>query len=120
VPNDDAPCCRLAVTVTNQTFAPECPDTGTFEVSFFANQTQQWQKCLMAYLKLNHEPNGTLSNQPGVQTTLEFEGSPQSVSWPVQDLLLKFRSEGYEPGRNLFFACWDIRLGPYDVVVGER
>jgi lysophospholipase-3 len=110
---------RLEVQVQNQSVAPECPPSGTFEV-WFGNDSPSIefsQVCQDKLLTLVLDPDESkpmperFSNQPGVTATLKAFGQTQSV--PLYEPLYAFlETAGYRRNMNIRVAGYDWRLTP--------
>jgi lysophospholipase-3 len=110
---------KIEVTVQNQSVAPECPTSGTFEV-WFGNDnpsTEFSQVCQDKLLTLVVDPDASkpmperFSNQPGVTVRLKNFGQTQSA--PLYEPLYAFlKAAGYIRDMNIRVAGYDWRLTP--------
>jgi len=116
---------RLEVRVLNQTVAPECPISGTFEYTFFPAQpsTEFSQMCQDKLLTLVYDfdpqkstgtkgkPAWRISEQPGVQVSVLDYGKTESS--PLYEPLYAFLEQaGYQRNVNIRVAGYDLRLTP--------
>jgi lecithin-cholesterol acyltransferase len=110
---------RLEVQVQNQSVAPECPTSGTFEVWVLNNNpsTEFSQVCQDKLLTLVVDPDDSkpmparFSNQPGV--TVELKNFGQTQSAPLYEPLYEFLEKaGYTRNMNIRVAGYDWRLTP--------
>lgn len=105
---------RLKVTVHNQTVAPECPRSGTFEYGFLADPGLDFnQVCRDKLLTLRVHPGSKprFSEQPGVRVTIADYGTTEST--PLFEPFFAFlESQGYRRNVNLRVAGYDTRLTP--------
>ncbi len=110
---------RLEVRVHNQTVAPECPRSGTFEYYLFApSSTEFSQVCQDKLLtlvyqfdtrKLGSAPR--VSEQRGVRVRVADYGMTESV--PLYETLFAFLEQaGYTRNVNIRVAGYDFRLTP--------
>jgi lecithin-cholesterol acyltransferase len=110
---------KLEVKVQNQSVAPECPESGTFEV-WFRNDSPSIefsQVCQDKLLTLVVDPDDSkpmperFSNQPGV--TVELKNFGQTQSAPLYEPLYAFlEAAGYIRNMNIRVAGYDFRLTP--------
>ena len=110
---------KLEVKVQNQSVAPECPTSGTFEV-WFRNDSPSIefsQVCQDKLLTLVVDPDDSqpmserFSNQPGV--TVELKHFGQTKSAPLYEPLYAFlEAAGYVRNMNIRVAGYDFRLTP--------
>src|SRR5215475_2988422 len=110
---------KLEVKVQNQSVAPECPESGTFEV-WFRNDSPSIefsQVCQDKLLTLVVDPDDSqpmparFSNQPGV--TVELKNFGQTQSAPLYEPLYAFlEAAGYRRNMNIRVAGYDARLTP--------
>ncbi len=110
---------KLEVKVQNQSVAPECPTSGTFEVWFRNNSpnTEFSQVCQDKLLTLVVDTDDSkpmrerFSNQPGV--TVELKNFGQTQSAPFYEPLYAFlEAAGYIRNVNIRVAGYDSRLTP--------
>jgi lecithin-cholesterol acyltransferase len=110
---------KIEVKVQNQSVAPECPESGTFEV-WFRNDSPSIefsQVCQDRLLTLVVDPDDSkpmperFSNQPGV--TVELKNFGQTQSAPLYEPLYAFlEAAGYRRNMNIRVAGYDSRLTP--------
>jgi lecithin-cholesterol acyltransferase len=110
---------KLQVTVHNQTAAPGCPRSGTFQ-DWFSNPHQGKafsQVCRDELLTLRYDANPKLpmpkrfSNQRGV--TVKIIDYGQTASAPFYATLYKtLEAAGYTADKNIRVAGYDARLTP--------
>jgi lecithin-cholesterol acyltransferase len=109
----------LEVQVQNQSVAPECPESGMFEVWFRNdNPSREFsQVCQDKLLTLVVDPDDSkpmperFSNQPGV--TAEVKNFGQTQSAPLYEPLYAFlEAAGYIRNINIRVAGYDFRLTP--------
>ena len=110
---------KLEVQVQNQSVAPECPTSGTFE-AWFGNDSPSIafsQVCQDQLLTLVVDPDDSkpmperFSNQPGV--TVELKDFGQTQSAPLYEPLYAFlEAAGYRRNLNIRVAGYDCRLTP--------
>jgi lecithin-cholesterol acyltransferase len=110
---------KLAVTVQNQTVAPECPANGTFEFWGLTDQLGTFSlPCANKLMTLvyNRQPNLPMcqrfSEQPGVTVTIKNYGMIDSISGWYEDLFAFLEVNGYTPNVNIRVAGYDWRLTP--------
>jgi Lecithin:cholesterol acyltransferase len=110
---------RLAVTVQNQTAAPDCPATGTFE-DWFGNpspSTTFSQVCRDKLLTLRYDPNLLVpmplrfSNQPGVTVSIIGYGATESAPF-YESMYQRLEAAGYVRNVSIRVAGYDARLTP--------
>ncbi len=110
---------RLEVIVRNQTVAPDCPRSGTFE-DWFQNDHPSAtfsQVCRDKLLTLRYDPNPSkpmplrFSNQRGVTVQLLDYGTTQSAPF-YEPLYEALESAGYVLNQNIRVAGYDARLTP--------
>lgn len=109
---------KLEVTVKNQTAAPGCPRSGTFQ-DWYQNphHSRFSQVCRDELLTLRYNPNPRLamprrfSNQRGVTVKIIDYGSTASAPFyaPMYRALEK---DGYTANKNIRVAGYDARLTP--------
>jgi lecithin-cholesterol acyltransferase len=111
-------CIRLQVTVQNQTMAPECPESGTFEDWLFCDQPGDFsQVCRdkLMTLTYNRQPfvpmSRRFSEQPGVTVTIKDYGRTESNPL-YEDFYLFLEGNGYTRNVNIRVAGYDARLTP--------
>jgi lysophospholipase-3 len=116
---------RLEVRVHNQTVAPECPRSGTFEYTFLPAQpsTEFSQMCQDKLLTLVYDfdpqkpagakgkPAWRVSEQPGVQVSVLDYGKAESSPW-FEPLYAFLEQAGYQRNVNIRVAGYDFRLTP--------
>ncbi len=116
---------RLEVRVHNQTVAPECPRSGTFEYTFFPAQpsTEFSQVCQDKLLTLVYDfdpqksagakgkPAWQVSEQPGVQVSVLDYGKAESSPW-FEPLYAFLEQAGYRRNVDIRVAGYDFRLTP--------
>jgi len=109
---------RLAVTVTNQTVAPGCPVSGTFEDHAFSPADAGFgQVCQDKLLTLVYDPNPNkpmhkrFSNQPGVEVEVADYGKTESAPL-YEDMYVALEGAGYVRNKNIRVAGYDSRLTP--------
>jgi lysophospholipase-3 len=110
---------KLLANVNNQTVAPECPASGTFE-DWFENDepfTEFSQVCRDKLLTLVYNPNNAVpmperfSNQPGVTIELLDFGTTESA--PFYEPLYAFLEDaGYTRNVSIRVAGYDARTTP--------
>ena len=105
--------------VQNQSVAPECPTSGTFE-DWFGNDSPSMefsQVCQDKLLTLVVDPDASkpmperFSNQPGVTVKLKDFGKTQSAPF-YEPLYVFLEANGYVRNRNIRVAGYDSRLTP--------
>jgi lecithin-cholesterol acyltransferase len=114
---------RLEVRVRNQSVAPDCPRSGTFEYTFFPPPSEFCQVCQDKLLTLVYRfpPRNTggskpdarpqVSEQRGVQVSVDDYGKTESA--PVYASLYAFLEQaGYVRNVNIRVAGYDFRLTP--------
>jgi lecithin-cholesterol acyltransferase len=110
---------KLKVKVQNQSVAPECPTSGTFEDWFLNDSpsTEFSQVCQDKLLTLVVDPDASnpmperFANQPGVTVELKNFGKTQSA--PFYEPLYAFlEAAGYIRNMNIRVAGYDSRLTP--------
>jgi lecithin-cholesterol acyltransferase len=110
---------KLEVTVQDQSVAPECPTSGTFEVWLRNDSpsTEFSQVCQDKLLTLVFDPDDSklmperFSNRPGV--TVELKDFGQTQSAPFYEPLYAFlEAAGYIRNTNIRVAGYDSRLTP--------
>ena len=109
---------KLLVTVQNQTVAPECPATGTFEDWVFSDQSNGFSPaCRDKLLTLVYDRQPflpmprRLSEQPGVTVTIKDYGTTDSS--PTYEPFYAFlEANGYTRNQNIRVAGYDWRLTP--------
>jgi lecithin-cholesterol acyltransferase len=110
---------RLRVVVRNQTVAPGCPRSGTFE-EWYLNphpSTTFSQVCRDKLLTLRFDTGGheawsqRFSNQPGVSTSVADYGETESTPF-YEPMYKALEAAGYVRDRNIFVAGYDYRLTP--------
>jgi lecithin-cholesterol acyltransferase len=108
---------RLEVRVDDQSVAPECPRSGTFEHTFFPQPSAEFsQVCKDKLLTLVHHAAGgraapRVSEQRGVRVGVADYGMTESA--PLYETLYRFLEQaGYQRDVNLRVAGYDFRLTP--------
>jgi lecithin-cholesterol acyltransferase len=116
---------RLEVRVHNQTVAPECPRSGTFEYTFFpAHPSTEFSqicqdKLLTLVYNLDPQKPGKgkpesaprVSEQPGIQVSMMDYGKTEST--PLYEPLYAFLEQaGYRRNVDIRVAGYDLRLTP--------
>ena len=110
---------KLKVKAQNQTVAPECPTSGTFE-DWFLNDSPSAefsQVCQDKLLTLVVDPGASkpmperFSNQPGVTVKLKDFGKTQSAPF-YEPLYVFLEANGYVRNLNIRVAGYDSRLTP--------
>ena len=110
---------RLKVVVHNQTAAPGCPRSGTFE-EWYQNphpSTTFSQVCRDKLLTLRYAASGRkpwadrFSNQRGVSTSIADYGKTESTPF-YQTMYKTLEQAGYTSDKNIFVAGYDYRLSP--------
>lgn len=109
---------RLKVKVKNQTVAPGCPRSGTFE-DWFLNDVPSGfnQVCQDKLLTLVYDGDLSkpmperFSNQPGVRVEIKNYGKTDSAPF-YEKLYTTLESAGYERNKNIRVAGYDARLTP--------
>jgi lecithin-cholesterol acyltransferase len=110
---------KLLVTVRNQTVAPGCPRSGTFE-DWFGNDhpsTTFSQVCEDKLLTLRYDDNPSkpmplrFSNQRGVTVEILDYGKTESAPF-YEPLYEALEADGYVRDRDIRVAGYDARLTP--------
>src|SRR5919201_2670073 len=110
---------KLVVTVQDQTIAPDCPASGTFE-DWFQNDhpsTTFSQVCQDKLLTLRFDPDTSkpmaerFTDQPGVNIQIKDYGTTQSAPF-YEALFKRLQSAGYVRNQNIRVAGYDARLTP--------
>jgi lysophospholipase-3 len=112
---------RLEVRVHNQSVAPDCPGSGTFEYTILAPATAFSQVCQNKLLTLVYHfdrrtPPGTaraprVSEQRGVRVSVADYGTTESAPL-YESLFAVLEHAGYQRNVNLRVAGYDFRLTP--------
>jgi lecithin-cholesterol acyltransferase len=112
---------RLEVRVHNQSVAPDCPGSGTFEYTILAPATAFSQVCQNKLLTLVYHfdrrtPPGTgraprVSEQRGVRVSVADYGTTESAPL-YESLFAVLEQAGYQRNVNLRVAGYDFRLTP--------
>ncbi len=109
---------KLVVTVENQTVAPECPASGTFESWGGSDQSGDFSPACrdkLATLAYNRQPfvpmSQRFSEQPGVTVTVKDYGKLESSPF-YEDLYTFLEAHGYTRNLNIRVAGYDWRLTP--------
>ena len=110
---------KLVATVQNQTVAPGCPASGTFEYWFGTDQLGDFSAvCAEKLMTLvyNRQPNLPMykrfSEQPGVTVAIKNYGRIDSIG-PGYEVFFDFLViEGYTPNQDIRVAGYDWRLTP--------
>lgn len=110
---------KLEARVHNQTVAPDCPRSGSFE-DWFPNDNLSAtfsQECQDKLLTLRYNPNPSkpmhkrFSNQQGVEVRLKQYGKTESA--PFYEPMYAFlEAAGYTRNENIRVAGYDARLTP--------
>jgi lecithin-cholesterol acyltransferase len=110
---------KLLVTVQNQTVAPECPASGTFESWIFSDQSNGFSPVCrdkLMTLVYNRQPFVSMpkrfSEQPGVTVSIKDYGKTESAPVFYEDLYAFLEAQGYTRNVNLRVAGYDWRLTP--------
>ncbi|MBV9577291.1 MAG: hypothetical protein JO057_01740 [Chloroflexi bacterium] len=110
---------RLRVDVTNQTVAPDCPRSGSFQY-FFQNPSPSGQfslACEYRLLTLRYDPNfframpERFSDQPGVTVTIPDYGTTESAPF-YETMYQRLEAAGYVRNLSIRVAGYDARLTP--------
>jgi lecithin-cholesterol acyltransferase len=110
---------RLEVRVRNQSVAPECPQSATFEYTLFAPPSEFSQVCQDKLLTLVYDlepqnaerPVPRVSAQRGVKVSVADYGKAEST--PLCEPLYAFLERaGYVRNVNIRTAGYDFRLTP--------
>jgi lecithin-cholesterol acyltransferase len=110
---------KLEVTVTDQTAAPGCPRSGTFQ-DWYQNphpSKRFSQVCQDELMTLRYDPDSHLpmpkrfSNQRGVAVTIIDYGKTASAPF-YGTLYSALEAAGYTPDKNIRVAGYDARLTP--------
>ena len=111
-------CTKLVVTAQNQTVAPECPATGTFESWIFSDKSGDFNPACrdkLMTLVYNRQPFVPMaerfSEQPGVTVTVKDYGKIESSPF-YEDLYAFLEAHGYTRNLNIRVAGYDWRLTP--------
>jgi lysophospholipase-3 len=109
---------KLEVTVRNQTAAPGCPRSGTFEDWFLNDTTSPFsQVCQDELLTLRYDGNRhkpmreRFRDQRGVDVEMEDYGSTESAPF-YEPLYEALEDAGYVRDRDIRVAGYDSRLTP--------
>ncbi len=115
---------RLNVRVHNQTVAPECPRSGTFEYTFIAPPSPEFsQVCQDKLLTLVHDLDSyesfgsgvgnapRVSEQRGVKVRIADYGKTESAPL-YEPLFARLEQDGYVRNVNIRVAGYDHRLTP--------
>lgn len=110
---------KLLVTVHEQTAAPGCPRTGSFEDWFLNDHpsTTFSQVCEDQLLTLRYDADGAkpmpkrFSNQAGVMVTILGYGTTQSAPF-YEGMYTTLETAGYVRNRDIRVAGYDARLTP--------
>ena len=111
---------KLLVTVENQTVAPDCPASGTFEAWVLSDQSNGFSPACrdqLMTLVYNRQPflpmAQRFSEQPGVAVTIKDYGKIESCPCPFyEDLYASLEANGYTRNLNIRVAGYDWRLAP--------
>jgi lecithin-cholesterol acyltransferase len=109
---------RLRIDVDDQTVAPACPRSGTFEY-FFQNpnssafsQTCQDQLLTLRFAADSDRPmRDRFSNQAGVHVTIPDFGRTESAPF-YEPMYQRLEAAGYVRNRSIRVAGYDARLTP--------
>jgi lecithin-cholesterol acyltransferase len=110
---------KLLVTVHNQTVAPGCPRSGSFEDWFLNDHpsTTFSQVCRDELMTLRYDVNGKepmpdrFSNQPGVTVQIIGYGTTQSAPF-YESMYQALEAAGYQRNKDIRVASYDARLTP--------
>jgi len=107
---------RMDVIIHNQTVAPDCPASGTFQLNFFAAPSPDFsQVCQdkLATLVVKFDARGKphFANQEGVKVKIVTYGKTESVLW-YDGLFAYLEQAGYTRNVNIRVAGFDYRLTP--------
>jgi lysophospholipase-3 len=110
---------KLLVTVHNQTVAPDCPRSGSFEDWFLNDHpsTTFSQVCRDKLMTLRYDANGKepmpkrFSNQPGVTVQIIGYGTTQSAPF-YESMYQALEAVGYQRSKDIRVASYDARLTP--------
>jgi lecithin-cholesterol acyltransferase len=116
---------RLQVTVHNQTIAPECPRSGTFEYTLFpADSGAEFsQVCMDKLLTLVYHsglpksgalgvgPGWWITEQPGVRVDIADYGKTESGPL-MEPFYAMLEQAGYQRNVDIRVAGYDFRLTP--------
>jgi len=108
---------RLKVEVRDQSVVPECPRSGIFEYTLWAQpNTAYTQVCADKLLTMVYKfdkPNSAphVSDKKGVRVTIEDYGKTESAPW-YEGLYAFLELTGYTRNLNLRVAGYDFRLNP--------
>ncbi|KAK9828191.1 hypothetical protein WJX74_002433 [Apatococcus lobatus] len=70
------------------------------------------ESCIYSLLALQHSRGLNFSNQAGVSTTIREFGNTTCAPTPYAPLYSVLQGVGYQPGKDLFVACYDWRTSP--------
>jgi len=110
---------KLLVTVHNQTVAPDCPRSGSFEDWFLNDHpsTTFSQVCRDKLMTLRYDAHGKepmrerFSNQPGVTVQIIGYGTTQSAPF-YESMYQALEAAGYQRNKDIRVASYDARLTP--------
>ena len=110
---------KLLVTVHNQTVAPECPRSGSFEDWFLNDHPSMTfsQVCEDKLLTLRFDADREepmperFSNQPGVTVKILGDGTTQSAPF-YEPMYQALEAAGYVRNKDIRVAGYDARLTP--------
>ncbi len=110
---------KLEITVDNQTAAPDCPRSGTFQTLFQNTQpsTTFSQVCRDELLTLRYDPDPStpmpvrFANQLGVTVRLVDYGTTRSAPF-YRPMYQALERAGYVADRDIRVAGYDSRLTP--------
>ncbi len=109
---------KLKVTMHNQTAAPGCPRSGSFEDWFLNDTTSAFsQVCQDELLTLRYDANrhkrmpDRFSNQRGVKVEIKGYGKTESAPF-YEELYAALEGAGYTRNKDLRVAGYDSRLTP--------
>jgi lecithin-cholesterol acyltransferase len=108
---------KIQATVQNQTVAPECPASGTFEMEGPSVDFSQVCRDKLMTLVYNRQPflpmSQRFSDQPGVIVTIKDYGKTESSPYPYYEALYAFlEANGYTRNVNIRVGGYDSRLTP--------
>jgi lecithin-cholesterol acyltransferase len=109
---------RLTIDVRNQTVAPDCRRSGSFEYWFMNpqhsafSQTCQDQLLTLRYAADSNRPMAErFSNQPGVRVKIADYGRTESAPF-YAPMYARLEAAGYVANRSIRVAGYDARLTP--------
>jgi lecithin-cholesterol acyltransferase len=109
---------RLRIDVRNQTIAPECPTSGSFEYWFLNPQQSAFsQMCQDQLLTLRYAADSDrpiaerFSNQHGVRVSIADFGRTESAPF-YESMYARLEAAGYVRNHSIRVAGYDARLTP--------